>query len=400
MRLSARLVAAAGIAFNLPAGALAQDVPMVQSSCKPATARIVDQPKPTGGSAIPVTPDGTHAMHLTLDEEFKQLDRKVWTTAVRPANAGEQQVYLDSEVELGPKGGLRLRARREQAFGKRFVAGAISSVMGFAQLYGHFEIKAKLPKGAGLWPAFWLLPLDQTWPPEIDVFEFLGRQPRSLYQSFHWRTPAGNGQKVFDSGPLHNIDFSDSYHVFAVDWRPEFMVFSIDGKESWRATEKIPDKAMYLIANLALGGGWAGSPPDDLGFPVYLDIAYIRAFQYDDLADREPAIMEFGPTEIQMPGPESANAKFVGVLRTGRQDLDQATVHLWVQDAAGEHIFYHSYTRLSHLGGSGAYAYCINIPTANLAADTYGIKLAAFTQNKKIFLALANRLVVAGQDKK
>ncbi len=166
--------------------------------------------------------------------------------------------------------------------GLTYVSGLITTQQSFNQLYGYFEIRAQLPRGRGLWPAFWLLPSDGSWPPEIDVMEMLGDTTTAYYASIH----AVVGQQT-----LNNIqkiiapDLAAGYHVFGVSWRPDHIRYYLDDVMVYEtATPPDMHKPMYLLANLAVGatGSWPG-PPDKNASGVYR-IAWIHAWQFNDLA--------------------------------------------------------------------------------------------------------------------
>ena len=164
--------------------------------------------------------------------------------------------------------------------GHEYCSGLVSSHASFAQEYGYFEIRAKVPAGQGLWPAFWLLPVTTEWPPEIDVFEILGDEPRTVHMHVHYEDASGRHQ---DNGTAFRSpdDFSRDYHTFAVKWGPERIVWYVDGVERHRAEGKraSPNGRMYLIANLAVGGDWPGAPDETTAFPASFDIDYVRVYR-------------------------------------------------------------------------------------------------------------------------
>lgn len=165
-------------------------------------------------------------------------------------------------------------------------SGMIMSQSLFNQQYGYFEIKAQLPNGRGLWPAFWLLPTGGGWPPEIDVMEMLGHAPGTYYVALHARP---GGQVLDDVTAVAAPDLSAGFHVFGVSWRPDKIRFYLDDTlmhES--ATPADMNGPMYLLANLAVGGegSWPGlAAPTQSG--VYR-IAWIRAWQFADIAVAHP----------------------------------------------------------------------------------------------------------------
>ena len=139
-------------------------------------------------------------MTLTFAEEFTDFvwsadGRRGWRTnfpygRTLPTNK-EAQYYSDASVGAHPfrlrDGALEITAAPGENRGRLpYVSGMITTQgagtgggagSGFAQRYGHFEFRAKLPRGRGLWTSLWLLPADNTWPPEIDVVEMLGHRP-------------------------------------------------------------------------------------------------------------------------------------------------------------------------------------------------------------------------------
>ncbi|WP_189621577.1 glycoside hydrolase family 16 protein [Novosphingobium colocasiae] len=150
------------------------------------------------------------------------------------------------------------------AWNKPYYGGIITTKFSFAQRYGYFEIDARLPVGKGMWPAFWLMPIDGAWPEsgEIDVFEGLG-DPRSVYC-----TVIAGRTKVSRRIRL-SFDASAGFHRYGVLWRPDVIVWFIDGREVSRAATPpaLTRTSAYLIANLAIGGAWGGFPDAKTVFP-------------------------------------------------------------------------------------------------------------------------------------
>ncbi|HWE71831.1 MAG TPA: glycoside hydrolase family 16 protein [Stellaceae bacterium] len=154
-----------------------------------------------------------------------------------------------------------------------YVSGLISTQPSFSQTYGYFEMRAELPQGKGLWPAFWMLPKDDSWPPEIDVVESIG-DPSHVYMTAHSKHGKSDGAEAYIT--------PNAFHTFAVSWDRRDLVWYIDGGEA--AREATPDdmhKPMYMLANLAVGGNWPGSPDASTHFPAKLMIDYIRAYRFE-----------------------------------------------------------------------------------------------------------------------
>ncbi len=250
------------------------------------------------------TPDG-RPLALTFSEAFDTFRpwrgrSGVWRTTFGdgthlgldrrslPPN-GELQLYVDPDI-AGPRGSLELNpfSLRDGVLeitaaptpselkpllnDYAYMSGVITTQPSFSQTYGYFEMRAKLPRGKGLWPAFWLLPLDQSWPPEIDVMESIG-DPSQVYVTTHSKTTKAAGFEPRVSG--------DAFHVFAVSWDADNVIWYIDGKPVGRhATPADMHKPMYMLANLAVGGNWPGSPDASTRFPATYQIDYIRAYRF------------------------------------------------------------------------------------------------------------------------
>jgi beta-glucanase (GH16 family) len=219
---------------------------------------------------------------LTFHDEFdgNTLDRKKWIDSYpgneRTHSNNEQQYYAEDGWEV-KDGILRFKAEKRAMGGMPYTSGMVSSYGKFAQEYGWFEIRAKFPKGKGMWPAFWLLPETKAWPPEIDVLEILGHEPDKVYMTNHWKNADGKHEYKGDS--WKGLDFSADFHTFALEWSPDAIVWYVDDVERYRTTANVPHEPMYILANLAVGGDWPGMPDDATPFPGYMDIDYIRVYK-------------------------------------------------------------------------------------------------------------------------
>lgn len=218
---------------------------------------------------------------LTFEDNFDgpALDLSRWTPTYSSGRT-EWQRYVPAAVQV-QAGLLRLRAEPLPAGGHAYTSGAVNTRGTFSQQYGRFEIRVQVPAGQGLWPAFWLLPEEPHYPDEIDVFEFLGHQPETLYFSNHWADAAGEHRWLTQS--YHGPDFSAGFHTISVDWQPTELVWSVDGVETARSYQGIPRRPMFLIANLAVGGSWPGYPDAATPFPSDVLIDYIRVYAWQCL---------------------------------------------------------------------------------------------------------------------
>jgi len=204
----------------------------------------------------------------------------------------ELQWYQPDDV-LVSNGILRLRAQKRPIVtcgGEtyNYTSGVITSGADdwahpagdkFAFTYGYAEARLKMPLGQGLWPAFWFLPCDQEWPPEVDVMEFLGDRPSITHMTYHYLDDSGNYAEQGDWW-VSPHDFSAEWHTFGLDWRPDAMIWYVDGVERYRYTDqrRIPSEPMYLVLNLAVGGDWPGPPDASTVFPSYFEVDYVKVW--------------------------------------------------------------------------------------------------------------------------
>ncbi len=163
-----------------------------------------------------------------------------------------------------------------------YSSGILSGHDKYAFTNGYMEIRAKVPAGQGLWPAFWLLPTSGGWPPEIDVMEFLGNQTNTIYTSSHFQDASGS-TGTYSGGQTFigedGTNFSEGFHTYAAQWSSDRLTWFIDGQAVFEVKQNIPDVPMYLLANLAIGGSMPGNP--DVTTPVtsHFDIDYVRVYQ-------------------------------------------------------------------------------------------------------------------------
>ena len=199
----------------------------------------------------------------------------------------EAEYYTDASVGPNPfavdpaaGGTLTITATPTAGLpnGLTYSSGVIISETSLVQTYGFFEMRAQIPSGAGFWPAFWLLRADGRGPTELDVMEILGDAPGRLYMTTHTsQTP--------DSAAYTTQDLSLGYHSYAVSWRPEGLVYYLDGTAIHAtATPADMHSPMYMLANLAVGAAGSWSGPADGVSSATLAIDSIKAWQFSDLA--------------------------------------------------------------------------------------------------------------------
>lgn len=223
---------------------------------------------------------GYPGWRLVFHDEFDgpQFDETKWRMPDRwgRKNLPEIQYYAPDAFEFRD-GVLRIRADERKMEGMSHTSGLISTLGRFELTYGYMEMRAKLPKGRGLWPAFWLVAVDKSSFGELDAMEFLGHESNRVWFTLHANGPRREMIVVNDTytGP----DFTLDYHIFGMEWGKSDVIWYVDGVERFRVTTNVPAEPMYLITNLAIGGEWAGNPDASTSFPAYFDIDYIRVYQ-------------------------------------------------------------------------------------------------------------------------
>jgi beta-glucanase (GH16 family) len=239
---------------------------------------------------ILAAPPKTSNWILTFEDNFEltSLDTNKWHPHDHFCGVrnNELQAYIPENVII-ENGLCKLKCEKKNAnYGycglssivKEYASGIIISMNKFDQKYGYFEIRCKIPKGKGYWPAFWLLPYNK-WPPEIDILEILGHEPNKVYMTNHYIV---NGQHQSTGSSFLGPDFSKDFHTFGVEWDSLKLVWYVDSIERFRSTNGIPQEPFYILINLALGGSWPGSPDSTTIFPGFFEIDWVRAYKKTD----------------------------------------------------------------------------------------------------------------------
>ncbi|MFI6095438.1 RICIN domain-containing protein [Lentzea sp. NPDC051213] len=221
-------------------------------------------------------------------------------------------------------GNLVITAKRENV-GQRcwhggiceYTSARINTAGKFTQTYGRFEARMKMPRGKGMWPAFWMLGADinsgNPWPGsgEIDIMEFLGHQLNTTYGTIHGPGYSGSGGLAHQyNGP----NFADGFHNFAIDWRPGEIVWSVDGNVYGRKTpadlggrQWVFNKPFFIIINLAVGGEWPGYPDGSTTFPQQLVIDWVRVSNDSPPPGGGSEIRGIGGKCVDVAGASTAN---------------------------------------------------------------------------------------------
>jgi beta-glucanase (GH16 family) len=240
---------------------------------------------------------------LVWSDEFngKTLDPKKWSFEVNADGGGnhELQYYITNNVTV-TNGLLKITAKREHYAGlggtREYTSSRIRTLHQGEWRYGRFEMRARLPEGRGLWPAFWLLPTDERyggWPHsgEVDLMELVGHRPDTVHGTLHYAGPDGRHTYRGTNYVLPSGKFSDAFHIFRTDWEQDVFRWYVDGElyqtqTNWPsdagAMPKPFDQRFHLLLNLAVGGAWPGSPEAATRFPQTFEIDWVRVYQHPE----------------------------------------------------------------------------------------------------------------------
>lgn len=281
---------------------------MTTTAAAPAAVTFADEFDGPAGSAV----DGGK-WQIETGDNVNNHERQYYT-------AGNRNAALDGQ------GHLVITARRENPgnyqcwYGRcEYTSARLNTAGRFTQTYGHVEARLKVPRGQGMWPAFWMLGNDigqVGWPNsgEIDVMENVGFEPSTIHGTLHGPGYSGSG----GIGAAYTLPggqaFADAFHTFAVDWAPDSITWSVDGNVYQRRTpadlggrQWVFSKPFFLILNLAVGGYWPGDPDGSTVFPQQLVVDHVRVSTSDSRPGTGRAITGLGGKCVDIAGANSTN---------------------------------------------------------------------------------------------
>lgn len=282
---------------------------MIASALVAMSVPIVAQENAGNGKRLAprsaTTPDGVVApdgMVMVWNDEFDagSLDYRKWGIEENAFGGGNQelQIYTDRPENVRVEDGcLVLEARRDNAgisgTTREYSSGRVRTKHRGDWRYGRIEVRAKLPRGQGIWPAIWMLPTDNKYggwaaSGEIDIMELRGQKPEEVLGTLHYGGAWPNNKYSGEPFVLQGSTFADDFHVFAIDWKEGEFTWLIDGKpfqtqrqwESDGGDYPAPfDQRFHLLLNLAVGGGFVGPPDASTTFPQQMLVDYVRVYQ-------------------------------------------------------------------------------------------------------------------------
>jgi beta-glucanase (GH16 family) len=250
------------------------------------------------------------AWKLVWSDEFDQpgvatIDPAKWKFELGMIRNREAQLYTDRAENVRIEDGcLVIEARKERVpipnkpgtFAE-YTAGSVETFSKAAWTHGRLEVRAKIPRGWGMWPAVWLMGTDIPevgWPTcgEIDVMENVGYEPEKIHASIHVKGEGPDGKEVSETTTAVVEQLTKEFHVYAMEWDAKQVRIFVDDRKYFsydrfdaKGNEK-PwpfDKPLYLKLNFAVGGTWGGKfGIDDSAFPQKFVIDYVRVYQKPD----------------------------------------------------------------------------------------------------------------------
>jgi hypothetical protein len=243
------------------------------------------------------TPNNYPGYSLTWSDEFdgNSVNSNNWTFEQGNNNGwgnAELEYYTNrTKNAFVSQGNLVIEARKETYQNNDYTSARMITKNQKIFTYGRVDIRAKLPKGKGVWPALWMLGnnIDAvSWPAcgEIDILELLGQEPNKMYGTLHWGANYTVHQSKGSSYVLSTGSFDEQFHVYSMDWKQDTIKLYVDDMQYLTVTKadlagsEYPfNKDFFFIFNIAVGGNWPGSPDSNTSFPQRMVVDYVRVFQ-------------------------------------------------------------------------------------------------------------------------
>ena len=243
-----------------------------------------------------ITPSSYSGYKLAWADEFsgETLDLSSWGFDVGNGSSGwgnnEWQYYTSGNANCTVANGkLTITARKESQGGYNYTSARIKTQGKREFQFGRIDIRARLPKGQGIWPALWMLGANFStvgWPVcgELDIMELIGHQPNRVHGTAHFGAAPPSTQRTASYG-LSSGNFSDAYHVFTLKWENNLVEWYVDDVKFHTLTPANTggiypfNQKFFFIFNVAVGGNWPGYPDATTVFPQTMEVDYVRVFQ-------------------------------------------------------------------------------------------------------------------------
>ena len=336
---------------------------------------------------------------LVWSDEFDgtELDTSKWECQIGNGSGGwgnNEKEYYRAENAVVEDGFLTIAAKEESYNGYDYTSARIRTMNKGDWKYGKFEMRAKLPQGQGIWPAFWMMPTDNVYggwaaSGEIDIMEYLGHDTNTVYGTIHY---GGSWPNNASSGTYYSISeggFNDDFHVYTLIWEEGQIQWLVDGEvyqtqTSWYTsghTFPAPfDQRFHIILNEAVGGNWPGYPDTTTQFPQNFIIDYVRVYQKSATGVEEGESELPKGIQLNQNHPNPFNSQTIiqytlaeeGEINLSLYDMLGRKVDVLIDEKqnSGSHAVAYDAEGLS----SGAYIYCLTAGNQSLSRKLILIK--------------------------
>ena len=270
-------------ALSLPRGAIRLRELGLSGLPPQSAASSTATPTPVAATPTPVEPT-LAGWNLVWHDEFTgtSLDTTKWNVE-NHTPGGFTTCCLDDGLQAWTSGALAVHddalwvtSARQSYDGRPYTSGAVTTLGKFSFRYGRVDIRAWLPRGDGLWSAFWLLPAQGTAPGyspnEIDMMEALGQEPTTVNFFDHWSDQKRSCQ-------AKGADFTAGFHQYTLEWTATSLTWYVDGVRLCGLSVGVPQQPMYLLMNTYVGGTWPHPVDRSTVFPQFTVVDYVRVYQ-------------------------------------------------------------------------------------------------------------------------
>ena len=299
---------------------------------------------------VDYTPTSYSGYSLVWSDEFNgtAVNKSDWTFEIGRGDDGwgnaESQYYLEENATVAD-GLLTIEAKRQSVNGAEYTSSRLKTQGKQSFKYGRIDVRAKMPKGQGLWPAIWMLGESITsvgWPSsgEIDIMEMIGGGGRedTIHGTIHYSNSSGSRQYEGDSVGLVSCyaigcinTFADGFHTFSIEWDSTSIKWLLDGVQFGSQQITSSDRTefheeFFLLLNVAVGGQWPGYPDGSTVFPQQMQVDYVRVYQ--QTVD-QPAVGQFSFLQSDNPSlSEDINLSLENGVLSGRTSIDGSVDNL------------------------------------------------------------------------
>ena len=263
---------------------------MMGFSCK-------KNPVSANGSSTDTTAVVYPGYWLVWQDEFngKELSTGDWNYETGGSGWGNNELEYYTAADKNAylqNGNLVIEAKKEDMGNRNYTSARITTAGKHEFQYGRIDIRAKLPVQTGMWPALWMLGNDigaNGWPlcGEIDIMELIGKNPKQVVGSFHWKNEDATEGTLNNRYNLSQGDFSQGFHVYSLVWESDQYQILVDNNvyvtakpSDIKATYNPFNHPFFLLFNVAVGGDWPGSPDSTTQFPQKMLVDYVRVYQH------------------------------------------------------------------------------------------------------------------------